>query len=74
MNWQKHIEINEKILVGKPLIKGTRISIEYILELLAHGWNIDKIIKNYPQLKEEDINAALEYSAHAIKLQTVYSI
>ena len=73
-NRQTRIETNEKILVGKPIIKGTRIAVEFILELLANGWTTEKILKNYPQLKREDIQAALEYSAHAIKLESVYSL
>lgn len=72
--WQDRIEINPKILVGKPIIKGTRISVDFILELLAHGWTIPTILKNYPQLKEEDISAALEYSSYALKLESVYPI
>ncbi len=73
-NWRKRIEMNEKILAGKPLIKGTRISVDFILELLAQGWTNKEILANYPQLKVEDILAALEYSAHAMKLETLYSI
>ena len=49
------IEINPKICRGKPVIKGTRISVEFILELLANGWSYDEILENYPQLKKEDI-------------------
>jgi len=49
------IEINPKICGGKPVIKGTRISVEFILELLANGWSYDEILENYPQLKKEEI-------------------
>ena len=56
--WKDHIETNPKILVGKPVIKGTRIAVDFILELLVQGWTIEKILKNYPQLKKEDIQAA----------------
>lgn len=60
--WRERIETNTKILVGKPIIKGTRIVVDFILDLLAQGWTREKILKNYPQLKDEDIKAALEYS------------
>ena len=73
-DWRERIETNQKILVGKPIIKGTRISIDFILELLAQGWTYEQILKNYPQLKKEDISAALEYSAHALKLESLYPL
>ena len=69
--WQNRIVVNPLVLVGKPIIKGTRISVDFILELLAHGWTNKQIIKNYPQVQVEDIHAALEYSANALKLETV---
>lgn len=73
-NWRDHVEINPDVLVGKPIIRGTRIGIDFILELLAQKWTINEILKNYPQLKEKDIQTALEYSAHAIKLESVYPL
>jgi uncharacterized protein (DUF433 family) len=54
------IEINPKICGGKPVIKGTRITVEFILELLANGWSYDEILENYPQLKRENILEAVE--------------
>lgn len=65
--WQDRITVDEEILSGKLLIKGTRISIEFIIELLAEGWQIPDIIKNYPQLCEEDIYAALKYCARIVR-------
>ncbi len=73
-DWRDRIEINPKIVVGKPIIKGTRLSIDFILELLAQGWTIELILENYPQLKKEDVLAALEYSAHSLKLETLYKL
>ena len=74
MRWEDRIIIDQKILMGKPIIKGTRISVEFVLELLANGWGYDKILKNYPQLKKGDIFAALEYSAETLKQEKVYSL
>jgi len=54
------IEINPKICGGKPVIKGTRITVEFILELLANGWSYDEILENYHQLKRENILEAVE--------------
>lgn len=73
-DWRDRIDINQKIVAGKPIIKGTRLSVDFILELLAQGWTMDQILKNYPQLKKEDVLAALEYSAHSLKLETLYKL
>jgi uncharacterized protein (DUF433 family) len=56
------IEINPKILMGKPVIKGTRIPVSLILNLLAHNYTIEKIIQFYPNLTRKDIVAAIQYS------------
>jgi len=73
-DWQKRIELNPKVLVGKPIIRGTRLGVIFILELLAQGWTVEKILKNYPQLKREDIRAVLEYSVSALKLESSYQL
>jgi uncharacterized protein (DUF433 family) len=63
MDWRERVEVNPKILVGKPIIKGTRLAVEFILELLAEGWTPERILGSYPQLRDEDIRASLLYSA-----------
>ncbi len=60
------------ILSGKPIIKGTRISVEFILELLSSGMTIEDIKKEYPHLKKEDILAAIDYAAKSLKHEEVY--
>lgn len=70
----ERIIINPKILSGKPIIKGTRISVEFILELLSSGMNIEDILKEYPHLKREDILAALEYAARTLRHEEIYPI
>jgi len=62
MDWRDRIEVNPRILVGKPAIKGTRPAVEHILELLAEGWAREQVLKSYPQLTEEDIRAAFSYA------------
>ena len=52
-DWRSRIVIDPKILAGKPIIKGTRISVEFVLELLANGWTDKRIMENYPLLKED---------------------
>ena len=73
-NFEKHIEINPKILVGKPIIKGTRIPVELIIKLIAQDWTYKKIIKEYPSLKQNDIKAALLYAEKIVENEEVYPI
>jgi uncharacterized protein (DUF433 family) len=74
MNWQDRITADPAVLVGKPVIKGTRLAVEFVVELLAEGWSHDEILRNYPQLKHEDVLAALQYAAAALKQEHVYPL
>jgi uncharacterized protein (DUF433 family) len=74
MDWQDRITVDPKVLVGKPIIKGTRIAVEFLMDLLAEGWTQDQILANYPQLKPEDLRAAHAYAAEVMKDQRVYSL
>ncbi len=65
-NWEDRIEINPSIAVGKPVIRGTRIAFEFIIELLAEGWSQDEILQNYPRLTREDILAALHWASKTV--------
>jgi len=60
MTIDDRIEINPKKMGGKPVIKGTRIPVYFILELLANGWSFEDILESYPQLTKEGITALLE--------------
>ena len=68
------IVVNSEILAGKPIIEGTRISAEFILELLSSGMTIDEIIREYPHLTKEDILASIKYAVNVIKNEEVYSL
>ena len=68
------IEANPEIMFGKPVIKGTRLTVEIILEKLAYGETEDEILKEYPFLKKEDINATLLYAAETVSLEEVVQI
>jgi uncharacterized protein (DUF433 family) len=72
MSWEDRITVDPNVLVGKPVIKGTRIAVEFIVELLAEGWTHDEILSNYPQLTSEDVQAALHYAADVMKQERVY--
>lgn len=72
MSWEDRIEINPRVLVGKPVIRGTRLAVEFIVELLANGWTEQQILENYPGVRTEDISACLQYAAEALKSERVY--
>lgn len=66
------IEIDPDIMTGKPVIKGTRIPVEKIIQLLAHGMDIEELIEEYPNLEKEDIQAALKYAAEMLEEESVF--
>jgi uncharacterized protein (DUF433 family) len=66
----KRIIQDPRILVGKPIIKGTRISVELVLERLSYGHTVEEILDDYPQVKREDILACLDY-ARAVLAQEI---
>jgi uncharacterized protein (DUF433 family) len=62
MDWETRIVIDPNILTGKPVIKGTRLAVEFIIELMAQGRGEKEILENYPGLQHEDIQACLRYA------------
>ena len=61
MNWQDHIVSDKEVLLGKPTIKGTRISVEHIVGLFGQGWNENEILENFPRLTKESLQAVFAY-------------
>ncbi|HLF64753.1 MAG TPA: DUF433 domain-containing protein [Saprospiraceae bacterium] len=61
MKWQDHIISDKDILIGKPVIKGTRISVEHVIGLLAQGWTEQEILENHPRLTKESLQAVFVY-------------
>jgi uncharacterized protein (DUF433 family) len=61
MDWREHIVSDKEVLLGKPTIKGTRISIELILELLSTGWTEDMLLESYPKINQTDLKAVFAY-------------
>jgi uncharacterized protein (DUF433 family) len=72
MNWEERIEINPGVLVGKPVIRGTRLAVEFIVELLANNWSQQQIIDNYTGITHDDILACLQYATDMLKSERVY--
>ena len=73
-SWTDRIVIDKKILTGKPVIKGTRLAVEFIIELLAHGWSEEEILENYPGIVVEDIRACLAYASATLHAEKVYPL
>ena len=73
MDWQERIVIDSEILVGKPVIKGTRLAVEFIIDLLAQGWSESEILENYPRITRQDIQACLKYASETLKAEKVYT-
>ena len=74
MKWQDRIEINPGVLVGKPVVKGTRMAVEIIIDLLGHGWSVDRILTEYDHITAEDIQACLLYAGEVLKSERVYLV
>lgn len=72
MNWRDHIVVDPHVLVGKPVIKGTRISVEHITRLLSDGWREEDILRNYPHLTRVQILACLSYATELLSGERVY--
>ena len=72
MNWQDRIRVDPKVLVGKPVINGTRIAVEFVVDLLANGWTTEEILCEYDHLSPEDIQACLAYASEVLKSERVY--
>ena len=73
MNWKDHIVSDKEVLLGKPIIKGTRLSVEHIIGLLAQGWSENQILENYPRLTKESIQAVFLYLQDCIKDGLLFS-
>lgn len=67
MDWKDHIEVNEEVLVGKPVIKGTRLSVEHVINLFASGWTEQQILDHYPRLTKNDLQAIFIYIQEGLK-------
>lgn len=72
--WQQRIAVDPAILVGKPVVRGTRIAVEFVIDLLAQGWPESEVLRNYPGLTRQDIQACLSYASAILKAEKVYPI
>ena len=72
MGWEDRVSVDPKVLVGKPVIKGTRIAVELVVDLLGRGWTTEQILKEHDHLTPEDIQACLAYAGEVLKSERVY--
>ncbi len=70
----KRIVVNPRVMVGKPVIRGTRIPVDAILRRIADGWTFEKILEGYPNLTKGDIKAALEYAESIVRGESIIPV
>ena len=74
MSWKKFIHTDPKILLGKPVVKGTRLAVDFILGLFAEGWTEQQILENYPTLTHESLRAVFAFSAECMRDEIVCDV
>lgn len=74
MDLRDRIVLNPDVLTGKPVIRGTRLAVEFIVDLLGQGWSETQILENYPGITHDDILACLQYASQQLKSERVYPV
>lgn len=74
MTLPDRIAIDPSILAGKPVVRGTRLSVEFVVGLLGDGWSEADILRNYPALSHEDVAACLRYAGEVLRAEKVYPL
>jgi uncharacterized protein (DUF433 family) len=74
MDWHGRIVVNPDILTGKPVVKGTRIAVEFVVDLMGRGWTSEQILREYGHLTPEDLQACLAYASEVLKSERVYML
>lgn len=74
MHWQNYIHTDPNILVGKPVVKGTRLSVEFIMRLFGNGWTMEQVLASYPQLTPAALQAVFAFAAESLGQETLYAM
>ncbi len=74
MNWRDRIVLDPAVLAGKPVVKGTRLSVAFVLDLLAQGWSEQEILDQYPNLSRDNIRACLAYTGDLVREERSYPL
>jgi uncharacterized protein (DUF433 family) len=74
MDWRAYIHSDPQILVGKPVVKGMRLSVEFLLDLFAAGWTEQQVLENYPTLTSDALRAVFAFAAESVQQEALYSV
>lgn len=74
MEWRERIVVDPDVLVGKPVIKGTRIAVELVIDLLARGYTKEQVLTQYDHVTADDVQACLAYAAEVLQSEKVYAL
>ncbi len=72
MNWRDRITLDGAVLAGKPVVRGSRLAVDFIVGLLGQGWTEADILRNYPGITHDDIAACLQYASEILQSEKVY--
>ena len=72
MNWRDRISFDAAVLAGKPVIRGSRLAVDFLVGLLGQGWTEADILRNYPGITREDIAACLRYASEILQSEKVF--
>ena len=74
VDWRAFIHSNPAILVGKPVVKGTRLSVDFILRLFGNGWTVQEVLENYPGLSPEALQSVFAYAGECMSEEALYDL
>ena len=74
MDWQNYIHSDPEILLGKPVIKGTRVSVDFVLGLFANGWSKEQVLENYQGITIDALQAVFAFAAECMREEAFYTI
>jgi uncharacterized protein (DUF433 family) len=74
VDWREYIVADPAVMLGKPVVKGTRITVELILEKLAAGESVEDLLTAHPRLSQDAIKAALAYAAYSLSAETIFPL
>lgn len=72
MSWQAHITTDPEILAGKPVVRGTRLAVDFLLGLFAAGWSAEQVLASYPQLSPDALRAVFAYAAEVTQDEALH--
>jgi uncharacterized protein (DUF433 family) len=74
MNWREYVHSDPAVLTGKPVVRGTRLGVDFLLELFAAGWTSDEVLESYPQLTTDAIRAVFAFAAESMREESFYAV